>query len=278
MTRVAARPARLRPRDASRRPGVASGAAPVLLLHGQPGGARDWASVVARLSGRANAIAIDRPGWDGHTAPLDLAGNARAALATLDAHGINRATVAGHSLGGAVAAWIAAHHPERVAALVLVAPAANPASLEPLDRWLALPVAGYLASAASLTGLGLALGAGPVRRQIIGSSGLDEGYLKAAGRALLTPWARRAFVAEQRALLRDLPELEPCLGRIRAPTTILTGSEDRVVPVAAPRELATQIPGARLTVLERAGHLLPQLHAGLVADAIVLALRDLEKV
>jgi pimeloyl-ACP methyl ester carboxylesterase len=172
---------------------------------------------------------------------------------------------------------VAAHHPERVAALVLAAPAANQASLEPVDRWLALPVAGYLASAASLTGLGLALGAAPVRRRIIGTSGLDERYLKSAGRALLTPWARRAFIAEQRWLLKDLPELEPCLGRIRAPTTILTGAQDRVVPIGAPRELAVQIPGARLTVLPRAGHLLPQLHAGRVADAIALALRELEK-
>jgi len=121
-------------------------------------------------------------------------------------------------------------------------------------------------------GLGLALAAGPVRRRIINASGLEEDYLQAAGRALLTPWARRAFVTEQRWLLRDLPQLDQRLSHIAAPTTILTGAADQVVPAGAPRALAAQIRDARLVVLEGAGHLLPQLHARRVAEAIALAL------
>jgi len=92
-----------------------------LLLHGQPGGAADWDGVRSALDGRATALAIDRPGWDGETRAQDLAGNARAALAALDAHGIERAVVVGHSLGAAIAAWLAVHHGERVSALVLAA-------------------------------------------------------------------------------------------------------------------------------------------------------------
>jgi pimeloyl-ACP methyl ester carboxylesterase len=136
---------------------------------------------------------------------------------------------------------------------------------------LAAPVLGPALGAASLTGLGLALGIAPVRHKIVRASGVAEQYLVAAGRGLLTSWARRAFVAEQRWLLRDLPALERSLSLIAAPTTILTGAEDRIVPRAAPQALATQIPGARLVVLEGAGHLLPQLHADRVADAIGLA-------
>jgi pimeloyl-ACP methyl ester carboxylesterase len=240
----------------------------VLLLHGQPGGARDWSEVLIRLSGRTEAIAIDRPGWDGRSAPADLEGNARAALAALDARGIERATIAGHSFGGAIAAWVAARHPSRVRALVLAAPAANLISIDAVDRLLAAPLVGPVLGAASLTGLGLALGFTPVRREIMRASGIAEPYLAAAGRALLTSGARRAFVAEQRWLLRDLPLLERSLPLIAAPTTILTGAEDRVVPRAAPRALANQIPGARLVVLEGAGHLLPQLHAHQLAEAI----------
>ncbi|MGB9185083.1 MAG: alpha/beta hydrolase [Solirubrobacteraceae bacterium] len=250
-------------------------ASPVLLLHGQPGSAQDWGGVVKALDGLGNPaapIAVDRPGWDGATPACDLAGNAAAALSTLDARGIERATVVGHSLGGGVAAWLAAHHPERVSALVLAAPAANLASLEWLDRWLALPLAGALTSAASLTGLGLALSAGPLRQRIARASALDEDYLRAAGRALLSARARRAFDAEQRSLVHDLPLLEVRLTEVRAPTWILTGSADRVIPAAAPRRLADQIPGARLVVLERAGHLLPQLHARQVTEVIELAL------
>lgn len=247
---------------------------PVLLLHGQPGGARDWAHVVTALAGRAHAIAPDRPGWDGRSRPTDLDGNGRAALAVLDARGIKRATVVGHSLGGAIAAWLAAHHPDRVTTLVLAAPAANLASVEPIDRWLATPVLGDLIGAASLSGLGLALSAGPVRRRIIGGSGLDDRYLAEAGRALLTPRAWRAFAVEQRSLLRDLPVLERSLAKVAAPTAILIGAEDRIVPSGAAEVLASQIPGARLTVLKRAGHLLPQLHAERLADAIALALAE----
>ncbi len=242
------------------------------MLHGQPGGARDWGRVAVMLAGRAEPIAIDRPGWDGHSRPLDLAGNAGAALAALDARGIERAVVAGHSLGAAIAVWLAAHHPARVQALVLAAPAANRASIEPVDRLLAAPLAGELTSTASLTGLGLALSFGPLRRWVSGRWRLPEGYLAAAGHALLTGWARRAFLAEQRWLLRDLPDLERSLPQVAAPTTILTGAHDWIVPTQAPRALAEQIPGAHLVVLERAGHLLPQLCAGRVAEAIQSAL------
>ena len=117
----------------------------VLLLHGQPGGVADWGGVIAGMNGRADVIAIDRPGWDGVTRARDLAGNAGAALAALDARGAQRAVVVGHSLGAAVAAWLAATRPERVAALVLAAPAANLAALYALDRWMAAPVAGDVA-------------------------------------------------------------------------------------------------------------------------------------
>ena len=229
-------------------------------------------SALERLPDRATPIAIDRPGWDGTSWPRDLAGNAAAALATLDARGIERATVVGHSLGAAIAAWLAAHHPERVTALVLAAPAANLASLEWLDRWLTLPLAGALTSAASLTGLGLALSTAPLRQRIARSSALDEEYLRTAGRALLSAHVRRAFDTEQRALVRDLPVLEGRLAEVRAPTWIVTGAADRVVPAAAPRRLADQIAGARLVVLERAGHLLPQLHARRVTETIEVAL------
>src|ERR1700722_12239334 len=112
------------------------------MLHGQPGGGRDWGRVVQALGTRAQAVAIDRPGWDGQSQAEDLAGNGQAALSALQERGIERAAVVGHSLGAAIAVWLAVHHPERVSSLVLAAPAANRASLAALDRWLAGPVGG----------------------------------------------------------------------------------------------------------------------------------------
>lgn len=242
---------------------------PVLLLHGQPGGAGDWDRVAAQLGAGIKAIAIDRPGWDGRTDPTDLPGNVRAAIAALDRHGVERATIVGHSLGAAVATWMAADHPQRVAALVLASPAANAASLYALDRWLAAPVAGYLASVAALAGLGLALTAAPVRRRIANDLSVDDRHLAVAARRLLSPAAWRAFTTEQRALVRDLPALERRLDQVSAPTTIVAGSADRIVPPAAARTLADQMPDAELVLLPNAGHLLPFQHARRLAELIV---------
>jgi pimeloyl-ACP methyl ester carboxylesterase len=244
---------------------------PVLLLHGQPGGARDWDRVRAAIGAGRPTVAIDRPGWDGRSAPADIAGNARAALRALDAAGIERATVAGHSLGAAVGAWLAAFHRDRVGALVLVSPAANLASLYRLDYLLARPLVGYAVSAAALGGLGLALTTAWLRRRAASAFGIDERYLAAAAAALRAPGAWRAFVADQRSLVRDLPSLEQRLDSIEVPTTIVAGDADRVVPVSAAHTLARQIPGAELVLLEGAGHLIPLLHAERLAAVISAA-------
>lgn len=238
---------------------------PVLLLHGQPGAAGDWDRLRAALDGVVTTIAIDRPGWDGHSAVTDLAGNAAAALAGLDRAGVASATVVGHSLGAAVAAWLACSDPDRVGRLVLIAPAANVESLSAVDYLLAAPVVGGLAALGAMAGGGLLLGAGPVRRWVADATALDDRYLQSAGRMLLAPWAWRAFVREQRYLVRDLPGLERRLSKLSVPTTIVAGNSDHVVPIGAARRLATQIAGAELVEIERAGHLLHVHHADEVA-------------
>ena len=244
----------------------------VLLLHGQPGGARDWGRVISALGPEVQTLAIDRPGWRLGSAPTDLAGNAAAALQALDAMGVSRAVVVGHSLGGAVAAWLAAEHPDRVSQLVLAAAAANRASLVPLDYWLARPLAGELIGAPVMAGAGVALAAGAVRRRLATLLDLEERYLEATARGLRSPAAWRAFAADQRMLVRDLPALERRLGAIRVPTTVVNGSADRVVPVASARALQASIPGSRLILLPDAGHLITQRQADALARIIRSAL------
>ena len=245
---------------------------PVLLLHGQPGTAADWTHLIGSFSDRGRGvIAIERPGWDRRSAVTGLAGNARAALAALDHAGIARATVVGHSLGAAVAAWLAASAPERVGRLVLVAPAANLDSLGSVDYLLAAPLVGWLASVGAMAGGGLVLGTRPLRRWVAEATALDERFLRATGRMLLTPRAWRAFVREQRFLVRDLPALERRLAEISVPTTIVAGTADRVVPIGAARRLAGQIRGAELVEVEHGGHLLHVQHAGRLAAVIAAA-------
>ncbi len=240
----------------------------VLLLHGQPGSAADWQGVVELLDDDLTPVAIDRPGWGRDRRPSDLRGNCAAAVAALDEREISRAIVVGHSFGGAVATWLALQHPDRVAGLVLAAPAANAASLYDLDRWLAAPILGYVASAAALSGLCAALTAAPLRQRIARGLAIDERHLSVAGRRLLTPAAWRAFVYEQRVLIRELPALEDRLGEIAVRTTIVAGTEDHVVPAASIRQLTRQIPRAELRQLEHAGHLLPLQNADDLAAII----------
>ncbi len=244
---------------------------PVLLLHGQPGSARDWTLVQDALGERLETIAIDRPGWDGRSAPGGLERSGRAAIAALDNAGAARAVVVGLSFGAAVAAWVAAEQPERVAALVLVSPAANTAALQPVDRLLALPMVGYAASAGVLAGAGVALASGRLRRRLERTFALPDDYLRSASRRLRRPAAWTSFVVEQRALLDDLPRLEERLGEITAPTTVVVGTADTVVPLEASRQLSRQIPGADLVEIRGGHHVLPAEHPARLADLILEA-------
>jgi pimeloyl-ACP methyl ester carboxylesterase len=248
---------------------VPSPSDPVLFLHGQPGNAHDWDPVRAAIAGRVPALAFDRPGWDGGSAPTDLAGNARAALAVLDARGIERSVVVGHSLGGAIAAWLAAEYPQRVAALVLAAPSASCDSLNRLDEILATPVIGPALATSALAGIGLTLRLPAARKRVADRFRLPENYLSAYARTLLNPPTWHAFVVEQRMLVRELPELETRLPAISAPTTIVVGTADRIVSPASAQRLATQIPGARLVPLERTSHLLLQERPSELAELLV---------
>jgi pimeloyl-ACP methyl ester carboxylesterase len=244
----------------------------VLLLHGQLGSAEDWRGVSGALGARAHTVVIDRPGWNGHGSPTDLAGNARAALAALAAEGVRRATVVGHSLGGAVAAWLAAEHPDHVSALVLAAPSANRASLNRLDHLLATPLLGPTITAAGLAGAGVALQADPLRLRISSGLGLDGDYLRTASAALLRPSTWRVFGFEQRMLIRELPALEQRLGAISAPTTVVSGTADRIVTPSSARRLAAQIRGGELVRLPGAAHLLPQQRPLELAEIILGAI------
>jgi len=242
---------------------------PVLLLHGQPGGASDWDLVVAALDGRVDTLAIDRPGYDGRNQAGGIRHSAEAALKRLDGEGVERTVIVGLSFGGAVGAWIAAHHPDRVEALVLVAPAANSDSVVPVDRLLAAPVVGPAASAGMLFAAGLLTLAHPVRQRVAKAWGTSEPYLRRTATKLLNPDTVRTFTVEQRALLDELPALESVLGSITAPTTIVIGTRDTVVPPAANHLLSQQIPNARLVEIEGARHALCVTHPDRIAELIV---------
>ena len=99
---------------------------PVLLVHGLGGSSGNWVEVLPELVRRHRVIAVDLPGHAG-SGPLARGATmddfAAATAAVLEAESVQRAVVAGHSLGGLVALRLARSRPELVRGLLLVAPA-----------------------------------------------------------------------------------------------------------------------------------------------------------
>jgi 3-oxoadipate enol-lactonase/4-carboxymuconolactone decarboxylase len=215
----------------------AGAGAPLALLHGGWGWeAYPWD--VAALAARHRVVAPDRTGYggSGRLAALPDGFHRRMAeetLLVLDALGIGRTALWGHSDGAVVAAWAALLAPERVSALVLEAfhvfPG-KPSSLEFFTNAVESPEAFGPAVVEALR-----RDHGPSWREVVG----------AGGRA----WLR--LIAEGRAGRPDL--FDGRLGEIVAPALVVHGRND---PRMEPGEIeagARAIPGARLLVLE-AGH------------------------
>jgi pimeloyl-ACP methyl ester carboxylesterase len=252
----------------------------LVLLHGQPGSATDWLQMAGRLPPQLHAVAADRPGYGSSQLPAGgFAANARAVVDDLDARGTERAVLVGHSYGGGVALSAASLAPHRVEAVVLLA-SVGPGCVNGWDRLLAAPGAGPLCALAAwqltpwiararLAWLARRRGR-PLRPDehvywsIWGHASREHGPL----------W--RTFLAEQRALLRELDELESAIPSVQAPVLLLADPQDHVVPVDTARRLAQALPDARLHLIQGAGHHLPRRAPVAVADAIVAFLATVE--
>jgi pimeloyl-ACP methyl ester carboxylesterase len=268
------------PHEASPSHAAEPGPRELVLLHGQPGSPADWQQVAARLPARLHAVAPDRPGYGSSRLPAGgFAANARAVLDDLDSRGIKRAVLVGHSYGGGVALSAASMAPSRVEAVILLA-SVGPGCVNGWDRLLAAPGAGQLCALvawrltpwiarARLAWLGRRPGAlrpdEHVNWQVWGHAGDGPGTL----------W--RTFLAEQRALLRELGELERAIGSVQAPVLLLADPADTLVPIDTARRLARTLPDARLQLVHGAGHHLPRRAPDAVADAIAAFLAATEE-
>jgi pimeloyl-ACP methyl ester carboxylesterase len=246
---------------------------PVLLLHGQPGSASDWAAVTAALEVDHLLIVPDRPGY-GLTGGRagGFSANARALERLLVGLGVEGAIVVGHSWAGGVAMQMAVDFPHLVSGLVLVSSVAPDDRPGRLDRILARPVVGTALAAITLSAVGRALSWRPgrawARRRL---QGQRPEQLREVARAWRRPSTWHSFAIEQRALVHELPRLSPRLASISVPTVVVVGSADRLVPPASGRRLAVTIPGAALHEVAGGGHLLPQSRPAEVAGAVRLA-------
>jgi 3-oxoadipate enol-lactonase len=224
---------------------------PLVLLHGVGADGRMLAAVADRLGDVTHAVIWNLPGYHGKPLdrPLAFRGIAAALASDLDARGVTRAVVLGHSIGGMVAQEFAATFPQRVRALILSATTPAFGSRDGafqrqfLDDRLAPLEAGCTMAelaprfAPGLVGSGAASDAAPTAARLMGE--LPEATFRAALACLVT-FDRRADLA-----------------RIAVPTLLIAGDEDTNAPLKTMTRMAETIPGARLEVLAGIGHLAP---------------------
>lgn len=259
------------------------GDTPIAYVHGLGGSALDWTMLGGLLAPR-RGYALDLPGFGG-SAPLRrctlpaLAEHVAGWLAGLD----GPVHLVGNSLGGAVTVRVAAAHPELVRSLTLISPAM------PFHRpWQSQ--LGPLVPAAWLPGAAQALSAsmrrlGPVglTRQSLDNcmaqpgtvtADLLDAFVAEAGEWLTTPWHADTYLRTFRALLTEFlrggtDTLWSAAARITAPTLVVWGRDDRLVPVRLAERLVATIPGARLLALDGVGHVAQLENPRTVARALL---------
>src|SRR5690242_776012 len=256
------------------------GAHELVLLHGQPGSAAGWLQVTGRLPAQLHAVAADRPGYGSSRLRAGgFAANAQAVLVDLDSRGIKRAVLVGHSYGGGVALSVASLAPHRVEAVVLLA-SVGPGCVNRCDRLLAAPLVGPLCALVAwrltpwIARVRLAQIAWRRGRPPRPDEHVNWQVWGQAGRQHTPLW--RTFLAEQRALLRELGELEHAIPSVQPPVLLLADPQDALVPVDTGRRLARALPDARLQLVPGAGHHLPRRAPDAVADAIAAFLAAVE--
>jgi pimeloyl-ACP methyl ester carboxylesterase len=233
----------------------------VVLLHGIAGTSATWDEVIPALAARHTVIAPDLLGHGESAKPhgdYSLGAYANVVRDLLEALGMGRATIVGHSLGGGIAMQFAYQFIERCERLVLVSSGGLGREVHPLLRAAALPgaeaVLPWLSSAGS-RGVG-ALIRGMSRLGIRAGPDLDETWRSFA--SLEEPAARRAFIQTVRGVMdlggQRVSANERLYLAEGLPTLIVWGEKDPLIPVRHAREAHERMAGSRLEIFPDAGH------------------------
>ncbi len=235
---------------------------PLVFLHGVLGSHRVWAHLAGEMAQTHTVVAPDLFGCGDSTAraaaDYSLGGHAGVVRDLLDALGIDRAIIVGHSLGGGIAMTFAYLFPDRVSGLVLVASGGLGHEVNLLLRAPTLPGAGWvlpvLASQFARR-QGNALARGLKLIGVKGSTDVAEAWH--GFEQLGDGESRRAFLATIRSVVGpdgqrvSATELLPL---IRVPVLLVWGGRDRMIPQAHARAAVEQLHDARLVVFDQAGH------------------------
>lgn len=234
---------------------------PLVLLHGVGTSASEWSWVLPALGHNHCVYAIDLPGFDGSAKPPDYspAFSARFVSSFLDMLGVERTAVVGNSLGGLVALRLALSDPARVRALVLSDSAGLGQAVSPVQAALSLPGWGELAATWTKTPPGAAERA--YRRALLLFARpwrIPPKWLKDQYQLAQVPNFAEATLASLRAhirLARQYDVLVDQLPRLRMPTLMVWGVEDRVFPYWQGKEAVRRLPQGSLELIPNCGHL-----------------------
>jgi len=228
-------------------------APPVILIHGLGASLHTWDAWAAGLEREHRVIRFDLPGSGlSEPDPKGDYGDGRSVellLALMDRLGLARASIAGHSIGGRIAWTFAALHPGRVDKLVLVAPDgfASPG----FEYGKAPDVPAFLGAMRYVLPKA-------VLRMNLAPAYADPGFLSDALTTryhdlLLAPGARAAMLARMRQTV--LVDPLPLLGRVAAPTLLVWGEQDAMIPFANSADYLRAVPNATLSAVPAVGHL-----------------------
>lgn len=209
---------------------------------------------VVRFDNRDTGLSQLFGGDDDVDGDYDLAHMADDVLRVLDDLGVERAHIAGHSMGGMMAQMLAILHPERVLSLGLLStiPGQSPRYVlhgeraelsQPPVRITRDEAVAFAAAAVA------AVPPGRFDPQV-------EWHRRAAGEAYDRGYHPAGF-SRQWAALKRAPERLDALRRVTAPTLVFHGRDDDVLHWAAAVDIAEAIPGAELQVHPDMGHLIP---------------------
>jgi pimeloyl-ACP methyl ester carboxylesterase len=237
---------------------------PVVLVHGVGGWAENWRPVMSALASTGRqVIALDLPGFGESEAPPRVryfgpeeAFYPRFVLAAMDALGIQRAHIAGNSMGGAVAYMTAVTAPLRTRSLVLVAPGG-------LGRDVA-----FFLRACSLPGFGLVARLPRPRRaarEVLRTCFYDAARITPELYAEAERYGNSSFPEFVRALSagvgirgvrRSLREAWVARAALYSgPALVVWGREDFVLPLRHLADVHATLPQAQVALIERCGHM-----------------------
>lgn len=244
---------------------------PVVLLHGFPHDRTLWAPQLASPAPGFRYIAPDLPGFGDSVQLADPSLDAWAdwVATLLDALAIDRAVIAGLSMGGYLAFAFWRRHPGRVLALVLAdtRPGADSDAARGKRR--------------EMQSLVIAEGPGAIAdRMITGMVGKTARVERPAAVATIDAVMRRASVGgitDGLQALIDREDSTATLATITVPTLVLCGEEDALTPVAESRAMAAAIAGSRLALIPGAGHVsnieAPEVFNALLSDFLATTIR-----